>query len=100
MDKQHYNELVTLSQELYDQATDKLTNYFASKYCGISNSTTEDQLEDYLFVTEEISAYLLGNALALLSPDSQETEIKTFTGNIRRIAAYAQKKMGNEQKAN
>ena len=100
MDKQHYNELVILSQEIYDQAADKLTNYCANKYCGISNDTTENQLEDYLFVAEETSAYLLGNALALLSPDSQETEIKTFTDNIRRIAAYAQKKMGNEQKPN
>ena len=80
--------------------TDELTNYCASKYCGIGNDTTENQLEDYLFVAEETSAYLLGNALALLSPDSQEEEIKTFTDNIRRIAAYAQKKMGNEQKPN
>ena len=26
MDKQHYNELVLLSQEIYDHASDKLTN--------------------------------------------------------------------------
>ena len=98
MDKQHYNELVLLSQEIYDQATDKLTNYCANKYCGISNDTTENQLEEYLFVAEETSAYLLGNALALLSPDSQEEEIKTFTDNLRRVAAYAQKKLGDDQK--
>ena len=97
MDKQHYNELVILSQEIYDQATDKLTNYCASKYCGISNDTTENQLEDYLFVAEETSTYLLGNALALLSPDSQEEEIRTFTKNLRRVMEYAQKKMGSEK---
>ncbi len=98
MDKQHYNELVLLSQEIYDQAADKLTNYCANKYCGISNDTTENQLEDYLFVAEETSTYLLGNALALLSPDSQEEEIKTFTANLRRVMASAQKKMGSDQK--
>lgn len=100
MNKQHYNELVLLSQEIYDQAADKLTNYCANKYCGISNDTTENQLEDYLFVAEETSTYLLGNALALLSPDSQEEEIKTFTENLRRVMAYAQKKMGCNQKPN
>lgn len=98
MDKQHYNELVLLSQEIYDQAADKLTNYCANKYCGISNDTTENQLEDYLFVAEETSIYLLGNALALLSQDSQEEEIKTFTENLRRIIAYAEKNIGNDQK--
>lgn len=30
----HHNELVVLSQAIYDDATDKLTNYCAQKYCG------------------------------------------------------------------
>ena len=100
MDKQHYNELIMLSQEIYDQASDKLTNYCASKYCGVGNDTTENQLEDYLFVAEETSAYFLGNALALLEPDAQEEEIRTFVENVRRVMGYAQKKMGKDQKLN
>ena len=96
MDKQHYNELVLLSQEIYDQAADKLTNYCAAKYCGISNDTTENQLEDYLFVAEETSAYLLGNALALLAPDSQEAEIESFVEDLRRVIVHAQKKLGSD----
>ena len=100
MDKKHYNELVLLSQEIYDQATDKLTNYCANKYCGVGNDTTEQQLEDYLFVAEETSAYLLGNALALLDPSSQETEIKSFVDDLRRVMAYAAKKLGSDQKPN
>ena len=96
MDKKHYNELILLSQEIYDQAADKLTNFCANKYCGVGNDTTEQQMEDYLFVAEETSAYLLGNALALLDPDSQEAEIQTFTENLRRVAAYAQKKLGSD----
>ena len=74
MDKQHYNELVMLSQEIYDQATDRLTNYCANKYCGVGNDTTENQLEDYLFVAEETSAYFLGNALALLEEMGYQRE--------------------------
>lgn len=92
MDGKHYNELIQLSQEIYDQATDKLTNYCATKYCGIANDTMEDQLQDYLFVAEETSAFLLGNALALLTPESQEKEIETFIKNLRRVIDIQQKK--------
>ena len=98
MDTKHYNELIELSQEIYDQATDKLTNYCSAKYCGIANDTMEQQLQDYLLVAEETSAFLLGNALALLTPESQEKEIETFTKNLRRIIAHTQKKVGYNSK--
>jgi hypothetical protein len=100
MDQKHYNELVMLSQEIYDQAADKLTNYCSARYCGISSDTTEQQLEDYLFVAEGTSAYLFGNALALLEPDDQEAEIKSFVEDLRRVISYAQKKPGSDQKPN
>ena len=100
MDKKHYNELVMLSQEIYDQASDKLTNYCANKYCGVGNDTIEQQLEDYLFVAEETSAYLLGNALALLEPEEREAEIRTFVENLRRVIKYAEEKMGGGNKLN
>ena len=100
MDKKHYNELVMLSQEIYDQASDRLTNYCASKYCGVANDTTEQQLEDYLFVAEETSAYFLANALALLEPSAQEDEIQTFVENLRRIIDYAQKNASDDPRPN
>ena len=100
MDKQHYNELILLSQEIYDTASDKLTNYCAAKYCGVGNDTMEQQLEDYLFITEETSAYFLGNALALLDTDTQEVEIQTFTDNLRRIIKYAQQQAGGGNRPN
>ena len=100
MDIKHYNELVELSQEIYDQATDRLTNYCANKYCGVGNDTTEQQMEDYLYVALETSAYFLGNALALLTPDSQEAEIKSFEEKLRMVISHAAKKMGTDQKPN
>ena len=96
MDAKHYNELIQLSQEIYDQASNKLTNYLSGKYCGVENDTTDQQLEDYLFITEETSAFFLGNALALLDTDTQEAEIKTFTENLKRVIKYAQEKAGND----
>lgn len=85
MDAKHYNELIELSQEIYDQATEKLTNYLSAKYCAVGNNTSDQQMEDYLFITEETSAFLLGNALTLLAPDSQEREIELFIKNLRRV---------------
>lgn len=96
MDVNHYNELIELSQEIYDQSTEKLTNYLSAKYCAIGNDTMEQQMEDYLFITEETSTYFLGNALALLDADSREAEIKTFTDNLRRVIKYAQQKAGGD----
>ncbi len=100
MDAKHYNELVDLSQEIYDQATEKLTNYISAKYCAIGNDTADQQMEDYLFVTEETSAFLLGNALALLDANTQEEEIKSFTDNLWRIIRYAQQQAGGNGKIN
>ncbi len=55
-------------------------------------------MEDYLFVTEETSAYFLGNALALLDVDSQEKEIQLFAENVRRVIKHAQQQanIGNK----
>ena len=89
MNAEHYNELVELSQKIYDQATGKLTDYISAKYCAVGNDTTEQQLEDYLFVMEETSAFLLGNALALLDKNIQEEEISRFSDNLRRVIRYA-----------
>ncbi len=92
----HHNELVELSQEIYDQATDRLTNYCAQKYCGVGNDTMEQQLQDYLFVAEETSAFFLGNALALLTPESQEREIELFSQSLRRVIAHVGQKLNQK----
>ena len=96
MDGKHYNELTALSQEIYDQATEKLTNYLSAKYCAVGNDTMEQQMEDYLFITEETSAFLLGNALALLEPESREEAIKTFEENLRRVIKHQVNNAGGD----
>ncbi len=100
MNAKHYNELIELSQKIYDQATEKLTDYISAKYCAVGNDTTEQQLEDYLFVMEETSAFLLGNALALLDKNIQEEEISRFSDNLRRVIRYAQQKAGGNSRPN
>ena len=96
MDKKHHNELIDICQNIYSQATDALSNYLSTKYCGVDSESMEKQMEDYLFITEETSAFFFGNALALLDEESQEAEIKTFTENLRRVIKCAQNKAGSD----
>ena len=100
MDTKHFNELIEVSQRICDHANDQIANYCAQKYCAVENDSTEQQLRDYLFVAKESSAFILGNALALLTPDSQEKEIQTFTENLRKVIKYAQKKANMDTKPN
>ena len=43
MNAEHYNELIELSQKIYDGATEKLTNFLSAKYCAVGNETMEQQ---------------------------------------------------------
>lgn len=95
MDQAHYNELVQLSRQIYDEAAEKLTGFCSARYCGIGNDTTEQQMEDYLFVAEQAGAYFLGNALALLDPASREAEIESFVSELRRVTAFISGKLEN-----
>ena len=96
MNKEHYGELVALSQEIYNDINQKLIAYLDKTYGSVPENTMAQQMEDYLFVAEESTGYVLGNALALVDADSVEFEISTFENNLRRIVAAAQKKAGGE----
>ena len=63
MNAEHYNELIEVSQKIYDGATEKLTNYLSAKYCAVGNDTMEQQMEDYLFVTVESATSIVAAAL-------------------------------------
>ena len=96
MDKKRYNELILLSQRIHEYGNQQLKEYLEKAYAGAGPDSMGDQLEDWLFVAEETSAYSLGNAIAMLEPESQEAEIRTFEENLRRIISYAGKKQAEE----
>ncbi len=85
MDVKHFNELIEVSQGICDHAADRIANYCAQKYCAVEGDSTEQQIRDYLFIAEESAAFILGNSLALLTPESQEKEIDIFIKNLRRV---------------
>ena len=98
MNKEHYGELVALSQEIYNDINQKLIAYLEKTYGSVPENTMAQQMEDYLFVAEESTGYVLGNALALVDPESMELEIQTFENSLRRVVAAARKKANGGQK--
>jgi len=96
MNKEHYGELVALSQEIYNDINQKLIAYLDKTYGSVPENTMAQQMEDYLFVAEESTGYVLGNALALVDADSVELEISTFEDQLRRIVEVARKKAGSD----
>ena len=97
MDKKRYNELILLSQRMHESNDALLREYLEKTYASAGAESMSDQLEDWLFVAEETCSYMLGNVLALLEPESQETEIRTFVENLRKVVAYARKKQAGEE---
>ena len=96
MEKKRYNELILLSQRIHEYANQQLKDYLEKTYADAGAESMGDQLEDWLFVAEETSAYALGNAIAVLEPESQEVEIRTFEENLRKVISYAGKKQAGD----
>lgn len=97
MDKKRTNELILLSQRIHDAGNQLLKEYLEQKYASAGPESMADQLEDWLFVAEETSAYMLGNAVAMLEKDVQEAEIAGFEKYLRKVIAYAgEKQSGGE----
>ena len=83
MDINHYQDLISISREISDQAVDQITQYCSARYCGVGNDTEENQTEDYLFIALKVSENLFRNALIQLDPSSQEKIREDFIKRLR-----------------
>ena len=90
MDKEHMDELYAVANEILKETDGKIIKYISGKYGenGPGLETTREELQDYLTLVGEISAYLLGNAYSLLTPESQDQALKTLTENVKRVIKY------------
>ena len=96
MDKKRENELILLSDRIQEKAHSMVTEYLEKTYAGAGPESMNDQLEDWLYVTQEATAYLLGNALAVLMPESAEEQIQEAADRLRTVSTYVRKKRGGE----
>lgn len=96
MDAKRKNALILIAQQINDNANQLLREYLEKTYTEAGPQTMNDQLEDWLYLAEESSAYLLGNVVAMLEPECQEAEIKGFETYLRQVISYAGKKQAGE----
>jgi hypothetical protein len=95
MDKKRQNELILLSQQICDSANGMLKEYLEKTYAEAGPESMGDQLEDWLYLAEETSAYLLGNAVAMLAPEVRDAEIEGFEKYLRKVILKAEEKFEN-----
>ena len=98
MDAKRRNELILLSQQIVDNGDQRLREYLEKNYAGAGPESMEEQLEDWLFLAEETSAYMLGNAVAMLAPECRDAEIQGFEKYLRKVISYADRKQADGEK--
>ena len=76
------DDAITVSQRIYDYARKQI-----AEYCKNSDSLSQ-QYTDYLMIANEVSAYLMGNTLSVLSPVEQQKGIDGLKKNIEKVLKY------------
>jgi len=97
LDAKRGNELILISQRVHDYADQQLKEYLEKTYTSAGPDSMGDQLENWLFLSEETSAYMLGNAVAMLAPEYRDPEILGFEKYLRKVIAYAEKKQAGDE---
>ena len=88
MTKAHQTELTQIARKRYDLAANELQAYINKTYCEKQGNTLALQLEDFHLIADEVSAYLMGNAMAMVDESCWNDDLKTLNTHIRQIATY------------
>ena len=88
MNKKHHEELSDVSARIYDLAANEIQKYINSKYGQSKENTLAQQLEDFHVIADEVAAYLMGNAMAMVDETCWNDDLKTLNGHIRQITEY------------
>ena len=88
MTKKHHEELTEVARKIYDLAADEIQAYITKTYESKKGDTFASQLEDFHVIADEVAAYLMGNAMALVDESCWDDDLKTLTTHVRQMAAY------------
>ena len=89
MTKRHQTELMNVAEKVYDAAVGEIQEYINKTYGSRTENTLEQQLEDYHIIAEEVAAFLMGNAMAMIDESSWDEDLQALTRHVRQVAAYA-----------
>ena len=88
MTKKHQAELTAVAEKIYDLAANEIQAYINKTYGGKQENTLAAQLEDFHVIADEVAAYLMGNAMAMVDETCWNDDLKTLNAHVRQIAAY------------
>ena len=88
MNKKHQAELTKVAEKIYDLAANEIQLYINKTYSKKQENTLAAQLEDFHIIADEATAYLMGNAMAMVDESCWNDDLKTLNTHIRQIAAY------------
>ena len=88
MTKKHYAEITEVARKIYDQAAEEIPSYIAARYGNRKENTLSEQLEDFHAIADEVSAYLMGNAIAMIDGPYWDDDLKRMNQHIKQIATY------------
>jgi hypothetical protein len=96
MDKKHGEELLALARRIYEAGEKELDDYIEKTYGVVTEDTVEQQMEDFMVVSTEVSACLLGNAFVFLKPEERDKKLVEYMNRVRTIIEYNDMQNGKE----
>ena len=94
MTEQHKEELTNVAARIYDFAANEIQSYLNKHYSDKQENTLARQVEDFHVIADEVAAYLMGNAMAMVDEVCWSEDLKTLNEHIRQVAKYV---AGNQQ---
>ena len=70
-----------IAQQIYTQVMEDISDYIAN-----ADIPVDEQYSTFMYISSEISSFLMGNAVSPLSPSNQGEVISTLGRNIKKIA--------------
>ena len=96
MDKKHSDELLALARNIYESGAKVLDDYIETTYGDVTDDTVGQQMEDFMVVSTEVSACVLGNAFVFLKPEERDKKLVEFMNRVRTIIEYNDMQNGTE----
>ena len=87
----HIQELEKVAAEIYDLAANKISTYINKTYGNNPDNTEIQQLQDFLIIADEVSAYLMGNAMALTDSKHDERNLSELVAHIKQVTDYVRR---------
>ncbi len=88
MKKKHQAELTKVTEKTYYLVANEIQAYINKAYGDKQENTLAQQLEDFHVIADEVAAYVMGNAMAMVDETCWYDDLMTLNGHIRQIAEY------------